>query len=98
MTALVARLIGRSTVAECRRQRFHPSKSAARTTHEYGRSAAQQALKIRFQESPEAQLRRAELRFGRVSNTGQLRLTMRGAEAYIPVLGAPSAYGAIARL
>jgi len=69
-----------------------------RTAHEYGRSAAQRALKFRFQEAPEAQLLRAELRFGRVSNTGQFRLTMRRAEAYIPALGAPSAYGAIARL
>jgi hypothetical protein len=69
-----------------------------RTTHEYGLSAARRALKFRFQEGAEGQLRQAELGFGRVSNTGQFRLTMRGGEAYIRVLGAPSAYGAIARL
>jgi hypothetical protein len=71
---------------------------APRTAHEYGRSAAQQALKFRFQEASEAQLPPAELDFACVKNTGQFRLTMRGAEAYIRVLGAPSAYGAIARL
>ena len=69
-----------------------------RTAHEYGLSAARQALKFRFQEAPEAQLPQAELGFAGIKNTGQFRLTMRGAEAYIPVLGAPSAYGAIARL
>ena len=69
-----------------------------RTAHEYGLSAARQALNFRFQEAPKAQLRQAELGFGRVKNTGPFRLTIRRAEAYIPVLGAPSAYGAIARL
>jgi hypothetical protein len=69
-----------------------------RTAHEYGLSAARQALNFRFQEAPEAQLRQAELGFGRVNNTGPFRLTIRGVAAYIPVLGAPSAYGAIARL
>ena len=69
-----------------------------RTAHEYGLSAARQGLNFRFQEAPEAQLRQAELGFGRVKNTGPFRLTIRRAEAYIPVLGAPSAYGAIARL
>jgi hypothetical protein len=42
------------------------------------------------------------LRFDKVNNagqnTGQFRLTTRGLEAYIHALGAPSAYGAIARL
>ena len=56
------------------------------------------ALKFCCLEAPEVQLRQAELGFGRVNNTGQFRLTIRAAEAYIPVLGAPSAYGAIARL
>ena len=74
------------------------AERSPRTTHEYGLSAARQALKFRCLEAPEAQLRQAELGFGRVNNTGQFRLTIRGAEAYIPVLGAPSAYGAIARL
>ena len=69
-----------------------------RTTHEYGLSAARQGLKIRSQEAPEAHLRQVELGFRRVSNTGQLWLTIRRAEAYIHPLGAPSAYGAIARL
>lgn len=42
-----------------------------RTAHEYGLSAARQALKFRFQEAPEAQLRQAELGFRRVNKTGQ---------------------------
>jgi hypothetical protein len=70
-----------------------------RTAHEYGLSAARQALKFRFRE---AHFRQAELRFDKVNNvgqnTGQFRLTIRGLEAYIRALGAPSAYGAIARL
>ena len=70
-----------------------------RTAHEYGLSAARQALKFRFRE---ARFRRAELRFDKVNNvgqnTGQIRLTICGLEAYIRALGAPSAYGAIARL
>ena len=69
-----------------------------RTAHEYGLSAALRALKFRFQEDPEGQLRQAKLGFGRINNAGQFRLTIRRAEAYIPVLGALSAYGAIARL
>jgi hypothetical protein len=69
-----------------------------RTAHEYGLSAARQALKFRFQDGPKARLQQGELGFRRVNNTGQFRLTIRRAEAYIPVLGAPSAYGAIARL
>jgi hypothetical protein len=73
-----------------------------RTAHEYGLSAAWQTLKFRFREGPKALSRRAKLRFDKVNNagqnTGQFRLTIRGAEAYIHLLGAPSAYGAIARL
>jgi hypothetical protein len=74
------------------------AERSPRTVHEYGLNAARQALKFRCREAPEAQLRQAELGFGRVNKTGQFRLTIREAEAYIPVLGAPSAYGAIARL
>jgi hypothetical protein len=40
-----------------------------RTAHEYGLSAARQAFNFRFPEAPEAQLRQAELGFGRVNNT-----------------------------
>ena len=71
---------------------------SSRTAHEYGLNAARQALNFRCQEALEAQLRQAELGFGRVNNTGQFRLTIRGVEAYIHALGAPSAYGVIARL
>ena len=74
------------------------SNRSPRTAYEYGLSAARRALKFRCRLATEAQLRQAELGFGRVNKTGQFRLTIRGAEAYIPVLGAPSAYGAIARL
>ena len=73
-----------------------------KTAQEYGLSAAWQTLKFRFREGPKVLSWRAKLRFDKVNNagqnTGQFRLTIRGAEAYIPVLGALSAYGAIARL
>ena len=73
-----------------------------RTAHEYGLSAARKALKFRFREGLKVLSRQAKLRFDKVNNagqnTGQFRLTIRGAEAYIHPLGAPSAYSAIARL
>ena len=78
------------------------NSNVLRTAHEYGLSAARQALKFRFREEGEVHFRQAELRFDKVNNagqnTGQFRLTTCGLEAYIHALGAPSAYGAIARL
>ena len=78
-------------------------RTGPRTAQEYGLSAARQALKIRFRAGSGSAARggpnRAAIRSRILANIlDQFRLTMRRAEAYIHPLGAPSAYGAIARL
>jgi len=82
---------------------LHPSNSSPPSTaEEYGLSAARQALKIRCPVGSGVRgADRNRLRLGQQywpNFLDQFRLTRLTAEAYIQPLGAPSAYGAIARL
>jgi hypothetical protein len=78
--------------------RFHPSNLEPKDDLGIWPECGAPGIKTLFADGPKMHLLQGYFDDAGLQKAFDLRLTRREAEAYIPAIGAPSAYGAIARL